>query len=117
MYITVGGSHCAHMLHVRWCALFRITLFAFIYGVGTALNPLSIASCPITAASSITSIPRAPSKQQLVGSGGYVAVPTSGPRMEIPPEWSVIVLPKGELDKANKDKRHFPSSFQVRSHM
>ena len=26
---------------------------------------------------------------------------------------SVIILPRAELDRANKDKRHYPEDFQV----
>ena len=75
------------------------------------------------------------SKQQLQGSGGY----TKGESMsvqksekgaagysktdyspvpraekpEFPLDCKVIVLPKDELDKANKDKRHIQPTFQV----
>ena len=34
--------------------------------------------------------------------------------MQIPPDCKVIILPKDELDKANKDKsKRYPSHFQV----
>lgn len=67
-----------------------------------SLKPVSLAS----------SIPRERSKQQLQGSGGYSAVPRAE-KQEFPSDCKVIVLPKDELDKANKDKRHIPVSFQI----
>ena len=35
------------------------------------------------------------------------------PGYDVGPDCKVIILPQHELDKANKDKRHFPGSFQV----
>ena len=37
--------------------------------------------------------------------------------LQMAPDCKVIILPKSELDKANKDKKHkhFPSHFQVLS--
>ena len=35
-----------------------------------------------------------------------------GPTSEMSIE-SVIILPRSELDRANKDKRHYPETFQV----
>jgi len=32
------------------------------------------------------------------------------------PDCKVIIFPKDELDKANKDKKHFPPNFQVCRH-
>ena len=33
--------------------------------------------------------------------------------VQIAPDCKVIILPKDELDKANKDKKHYPQNFQV----
>ena len=30
-------------------------------------------------------------------------------------QYKVIILPKEELDKANKDKKHYPSNFKVKN--
>ena len=40
----------------------------------------------------------------------YVFIPS-----QIAPDCKVIILPKSELDKANKDKKHkhYPTNFQV----
>ena len=35
------------------------------------------------------------------------------PGYDVGPDCKVIILPQHELDKANKDRRHFPSHFQV----
>ena len=35
------------------------------------------------------------------------------PGYDVGPDCKVIILPQDELDKANKDKRHFPHNFQV----
>jgi len=32
---------------------------------------------------------------------------------QVGPDCKVIIFPKDELDKANKDKKHYPSGFQV----
>eukprot|EP00731_Ephydatia_muelleri_P025570 Em0017g653a len=84
---------------------------------------------------STSSMAKDKSKQQLQGSGGY----TKGESMsvqksekgaagysktdyspvpraekpEFPLDCKVIVLPKDELDKANKDKRHIQPTFQI----
>ena len=33
--------------------------------------------------------------------------------LQVTPDCKVIILPKEEVDKANKDKKHFPTNFQV----
>ena len=40
----------------------------------------------------------------------YIFIPS-----QIAPDCKVIILPKSELDKANKDKKHkhYPTNFQV----
>jgi len=35
---------------------------------------------------------------------------------QVAPDCKVIIFPKDELDKANKDKKHFPPNFQVCKH-
>ena len=33
--------------------------------------------------------------------------------LQVSPDCKVIILPKEEVDKANKDKKHLPPNFQV----
>jgi phosphatidylinositol-3,4,5-trisphosphate 3-phosphatase/dual-specificity protein phosphatase PTEN len=56
----------------------------------------------------LTRDPKAASRAAGIASNGGMS-----PGYEVGPGCKVIVLPQDELDKANKDRKHFPHNFQV----
>ena len=66
------------------------------HATGTSQQTVSIDSRAAARASGVTS-----------ANGGLT------PGYDVGPDCKVIIRPQDELDKANKDKRHFPHNFQV----
>ena len=86
------------------------TMYILVYFILTKFSPLPAGHATGTSQHTVMRDSRAAARASGVASSSNGGLT---PGYDVGPDCKVIILPQHELDKANKDRRHFPGNFQV----